>query len=1080
MVCPKCSAEIPARFRFCGECGLALRAEGQGSAETEKKPAADGDRRQLTVMFCDLVGSTALSQRLDPEDLHRVLREYQRSCVEIVEALEGHVAQYLGDGILIYFGYPSAHEDDARRAVQAGLGIVAAIDGVSRRLQPLEVDLAVRVGIHTGPVVTGEVGAGARQERLALGPTPNVAARIQSLAEPNMVALSQATAQLIRGSFELQSLGVKALAGVPEPVQVWGALNESGARRRQEADRRSLSVVGREKELGSLAAAFDAAQTRQGQLVLLSGEPGIGKSRLVAAFREKVASRTAAVMELQCSSLGLHSALGPVADLLSHRSGFERSDTPDERLLKLEGILKAAGVELSDAVPLVAELLGVPFAGRYRPLDWLPQRRKERLLDILVALVLKPAEQGPTLVLAEDLHWSDPSTMEFLERLVVRAADLPVLMLMTARPSFASPWTTRPGTTHLTIDRLGDPEAAAIVLGVTHGKALSPEVLRQVVLKTDGVPLFIEEVTKVLIESGAVRERDGRYEASQSIDALPIPSTLQDSLMARLDRLESGRALAQLASVLGREFSQEMLAAVSADDLETVQRDLDRLLRAELLLRKANGHETLLTFKHALIQETAYKSLLKGTREKFHRQIAERLSERFPALAETRPELLALHWSEAHLPSQAVDYWLKAGRLAGGRSGNLEAIDHLTRGLAALETLPHDLARDVRELDLLTTLAPALIALKTYAAPEVERAYERARKLSSAIGQTPQLFLSLWGLFTFYLVRGKLQTCLELGHQMLRLGESCGDQGIVLGARVALGTALFYRASFAEARAYLEDAIALDFPGRDRSFAFVTGQDVGLVGRLYCGLVLWFMGFPDQALKHSQSALAIARAMSHPFSLAFALHFDCLLRQFRGDRATVREQAQELVKICSEQGFVWWLVCGFAQGAWAQVPEGDASVLEVMRKNRQGLVAFGAVNGQTQFLCFEADSFLHFERLADARVALSEAFGWVRDAGETHCEPEVIRLEGELLLAESKDKGRVEAEKRFRRALELARQQGSRGMELRAACSLARLLEKSDRAVEARETLRPLVEWFTEGFETSDLSEAKTLLDSLS
>jgi class 3 adenylate cyclase len=654
------------------------------SPSAETRPS-DAERRQLTVLFCDLLDSTVLASQLDPEELREVVRAYQEACAKVIARFEGHIAQYLGDGLLVYFGYPLAHEDDAPRAVRAGLGIVEALGPLNTHLwQQRGVQLAVRLGIHTGLVVVGEIGGGTHHEQLALGETPNLAARLQGIAAPNTVVISAATLPLLGGFFACQSLGTPALKGVGQPIEVFRVLYESMARSRLEvAGSTGLTpLVGRESEVALLRERWAQVKDGLGQVVLLSGEAGIGKSRLVQVLKEHVATEPQAwLTPCQCSPYHQNTALYPMIDLLERVAlRFDREESPEQKVSKLEGFLVQYGLPLAEAVPLFAALLSLPLGSGYAPLNMLPEQQKQRILHALLTITLRIAAQQPVLFVMEDLHWVDPTTVDLLSLLVDQGPTARILALWTFRPDFNPPWTGRSHLTQVTLNRLPRRQAAEMTGRVAGDKALPAEVVEQVVAKTDGVPLFVEELTKMVLESGLLQAREEGYELSGPLPPLAIPTTLHDSLMARLDRLAAVKAMAQLGASLGREFSYELLQAVALWDEATLQRGLQQLVAAEFLYQQGVPPQATYRFKHALIRDAAYQSLLKSTRQRYHQRIAQVLEARFPETAETQPELLAHHYTEAGLSAQAIPYWQRAGQRAIERSANLEAIGHLTAG----------------------------------------------------------------------------------------------------------------------------------------------------------------------------------------------------------------------------------------------------------------------------------------------------------------------------------------------------------------------------------------------------------------
>jgi TOMM system kinase/cyclase fusion protein len=1045
-------------------------------------PAAE--RRQLTVLFCDLVESTALASQLDPEEWREVVRAYQATCAKVIARFEGHIAQYLGDGLLVYFGYPLAHEDDAPRAVRAGLGMVEAVAQLNTRLaQEREVSLAVRLGIHTGLVVVGDVGGDGRQEQLALGETPNVAARLQGLAAPNTLVISAATFHLLGGFFACQPLGLPLLKGVTQPLAVYRVLYESMARSRLEAAGSAglTPLVGREQEIGLLRERWAQVKDGLGQVVLLSGEAGIGKSRLVQVLTEHVAAEPQAwLTPCQCSPYYQNTALYPMIDLLERVTlRFEREESAEQKLCKLEGFLVQYGLPLAEAVPLLAALLSLPLTADYAPLQLSPEQQKHKTLQTFLTILLRIAAQQPVLFVIEDLHWVDPSTLELLSLLVDQGPTPRIMTLLTFRPDFSPPWIGRSHVTQVTLNRLQRRQAAEMTGQVAHGKALPPEVVEQVVTKTDGVPLFVEELTKMVLDSGLLQAREERYELTGPLPLLAIPTTLHDSLMARLDRLTAVKALAQLGATLGREFSYELLRAASPWDEESLRRGLQQLVEAEFLYQRGLPPQATYMFKHALIQDAAYQSLLRSTRQQYHQRIAQVLAAQFPETAETQPELLAHHYTEAGLSAQAIPYWLRAGQRAVERSATLEAVAHLTNGLELLATLPDTPERAQQELVMQTTLGPALMATKGYAAQEVEYAYARARELCRQVGETPQLFQALWGLWYFYLVRAELQTARELGEQLLNLAQRVQAPAFLLLAHRALGQTLTFLGEFSTAQGHLEQGMSLYDPEQHRAFASLYGQDQGVICRSWAALALWCLGYPDQALRRSREALTLAQELAHPFSLAYAMCFAGKLCQLRREVQAAQERATAAMALCTEQGFALYLARGTIQRGWALAEQGQGA--DGLAQMHQGMAAYQATGSEVfrpYYVAFLAEAYGKTGQAEEGLTMLAEALAAVHKTGERFYEAELYRLKGELLLARSAG-DYTEAEACFRQALDIARQQQAKSLELRAAMSLARLWHQQGKRDEARELLAPIYGWFTEGFDTADLQEAKAFLEAL-
>jgi class 3 adenylate cyclase/tetratricopeptide (TPR) repeat protein len=837
-------------------------------------PAPEAERRQLTVLFCDLVGSTQLSGQLDPEDLRAVVRAYQEAAAAVIQRYAGHIAQYLGDGLLVYFGYPAAHEDEARRAVHTGLGIVQAIATLNTRLAaPYGVHLAVRLGIHTGPVVVGQMGGGGRHEHLALGETPNIAARLQSLAPANAVVISAVTARLVQGTFALEDLGTHTLQGIAESMAV---SRVCGLLATPSHDEEFVTpgvprLVGRDEEVGLLRRRWEQSKAGHGQVVLLSGEAGIGKSALVEGLRAQVRAEGLPRLAFRCSPYHTTSALYPVITHLEHLWQFEPDDPSDTKLAKLEMGLRPYGLPLAELVPLVAGLLSVPLpAERFAALALTPLQQKQQTLDALLAWLVAEAERQPVLVAWEDLHWADPTTLEAIGLVVEQAPTVPMLHVLTSRPEFSPPWPQRSHMTPIVLNRLERPQVEALITHRASYKTLPAEVVQHIVAKTDGVPLYVEELTKMLLASALLREEADQYVLTGPLRTVAIPDTLQDALMARLDQLHLAKEVAQFGAVLGREFAYELLQAIASQDEDTLRAGLAQLVTAELLYQRGRPPRARYLFKHALIQDAAYASLLKRTRQQVHQQVAQVLEARFPALVETQPELVAQHYTAAGCTEPAVRYWQRAGQHASDRSAHLEAISHCTTGIELLTTLPETPEHTQQALTLYIALGAALQQTKGFAVPEVEHAYAQARAWCQQVGETPELVPVLFGLFRFYVARPQLHTARELGDTLLRLAQRTDDPALTVIAHYALGSTWLWLGAFPAARQHLEGGIALYTPDQHRALVFRIGQDLGVGCRLYGAWTLWLLGYPAQALIHLHDALALAHELSHPFSLAFA------------------------------------------------------------------------------------------------------------------------------------------------------------------------------------------------------------------
>ncbi len=1108
MQCPSCEFANPAGFLFCGCCGQRLGGQTSASFQSRLKHAVEmiesdaevslfaAERRQLTVMFCDLVGSTPLAEQLDPEDLREVLQAYQEVCAEEIRSFAGYIARYFGDGLLVYFGYPMAYEDAAQRAVQAALGIVAKLPSLNRRLQLTTTvlrhrPLQMRIGIHTGLVVVGEMGSGARRDYSAVvGETPNIAARLQEMAPPDTVVVSAATARLLEGHFTLQDGGPQRLKGVSTPVCVYRVQGERKAKTRLEvtANAGLTPLVGREQEVRLLTKCWEQVVQGLGQVVMLSGEPGIGKSRLVRVLKEQLATQPRLWIECRCSPYHQNSALYPALEWLQRGLHFGADESPRTKLRKLERALRQCEFFSVEAFSLLAVLLSLPLPeGQDLSLPLTPQKQRQKTLETLVALLLKAAEQKPVVLVIEDLQWADPSTLEVLNLLIDQIAMSRIFVLQTFRPEFSPLWTGRSFATQLSLTRLSPRQGESMITEIAGDVKLPVEVLHQIVIKTDGVPLFVEELTKMVVESGLFPHDQGQEEPSGRLSPLSIPATLHDSLMARLDRLARGREVAQLAATIGREFSYELIETVSQLDRSVLQRDLAALVEAELLYQRGTPPLARYFFKHALIQEAAYQSLLKSKRRQYHRQIAQVLEERFPETRNTHPDLMAYHYGQAGLNEQAISYWRRAGQQAIERSANAEAIHHLSTALELLKLLPDTPERARQELMLQTTSGIALMTTKGFAAPEVERAYTRARYLCHyhQIEKTPELVRVLRGLFSYYLVRGELEPAHELAAEMLSSAKQTQDPVHLLEGNSTLGFVSFYRGEQIQARMFLEQSIALYEAQFHQRYSHESVQDPGVDSLCILALSLWILGYPDQALRRSRMAVTLARKLAHPFSMAYAAACTAALHWARQEETLGCAEAETAIAIATEYNFPFCLTLGSSFRGWALLRSGHTE--EGMRQLQQGIAAFQTLGVgllRPYLLVVLAEECQRRGQLSEALSCIAEVLNLVGENKERFYEAELCRVRGEVVLQGKNRQWRLEAEKEaeeyFTQAIRIARGQGAKAWELRAAVSLSRLWSQQGKGDKARRVLSEIYGWFTEGFETKDLQDAKLMLRALS
>jgi predicted ATPase/class 3 adenylate cyclase len=1063
----------------------ALRGSFSATTPTTAAPAAvsgkaslapEGERRQLTVMFVDLVDSTALAARLDPEEMADILRSYQSAVAGAIARFEGHVAKYMGDGVLAYFGYPRAHEDEAERAVRAGLAAVAAVHSLGSTHGET---LAARVGIATGPVVVGElIGEGAAREETVVGDTPNLAARLQTLAEPGTAVISARTRELVGGLFELADLGMQILKGFPVPVRPWRVVGEGSAESRFEALHGAglTPLVGRENEIGLLLEHWERAKEGEGQVVLLGGEPGIGKSRLVRALRGRLEDEPHTPLSHYCSPHHQTSPLYPVIGLLERAAGFAADDSAATRLDKLEALLALSSDDVTAVAPLLAAMLSLETDARYPPLDMSPHRQKERTLEELGNQVLGFAKRRPVLALYEDVHWADPTSLELLELLVDRVQGAPVLVLITFRPGFEPPWMRYAHVSALTLSRLSRRQGAAMVARLSGGKALPATVLDQIVAKTDGVPLFVEELTRTVLEANLLRDEGDHYALAGPLLPMAIPTTLQESLLARLDRLAPAREVAQVAAAIGREFSHELLAITAALPESDLQAALDDLVGSGLVFRRGTPPQATYSFKHALVQDAAYATLVRAKRQRLHARIAVAIEQHFPETVQAQPELLAHHYMEAGLAELAIDYWLRAGQAEIARSATAEAITQLTKGLELIPALPDDAARWRRELELQVALGVALMAAKGWAAPEVGLTNTRARDLCERLGDTPRLFPVLYGEWVFHVVRAELEAGRTAGEDLLRRAQEQNDAAAeTIGNRI-VGTAELLRGELVAARAHLERTLALYDLATHRSLAFLFAQDPSVAGLSVLSWGLFALGFPEQAKARSEEALTDAKELSHRNTLGYALLYGCILSQLRQDQDEARDRANALIALAAEQDSPHFLGAGIVIRGWTLGEAGDfgAGIAQI----REGLAMWQATGAGflvPYFRSLLAEVYGRSGAVKEGLDLVTEALDRVEETGERWFEAELHRMMGELMLRlPSSDP--IAAEERFGHAAATARQQGAKLWELRAATRLARLWRQQGRHGEAHDLLAPLYSQFTEGFGTLDLQAASAIL----
>jgi class 3 adenylate cyclase/predicted ATPase len=1021
----------------------------------EGRVGVEGERRQLTVMFCDLVGSTELSARLDPEDLRAIIGAYHRCVAEIVEGFGGFVARYMGDGVLVYFGYPQAHEDDAERAARCGLALVDRVP----RLDQAE-ELHARVGIATGLVVVG----GEVVEHDVAGDTPNLAARLQALAEPDTVVVAASTRRLTGDLFEYHGLGEIELKGIAGPVSAWQVLRPSVLASRFEALRGSAltPLVGRDEEINLLLRRWVRAKVGDGQVVLISGEPGIGKSRITAALAGRLHAEPHIRLRYFCSPYHQDSALFPFIEQLGRAAGFAHDDPPEARLEKLEAVLALATPPRED-VALVADLLSLPTSEAHPLPNLSPQRKKEKTLEALIRQLEGLARGQPIVMVFEDAHWIDPTSRELLDLTVEAVRNLPVLLIVTFRPEFQPPWTGQPQVSTLILNRLDRRDRTTLVAQIAGGEALHDEVITQIVDRTDGVPLFVEELTKSVLESGVSR--------------VGIPTTLHDSLMARLDRLASVRLLAQIGAAIGREFSYQLLHAVSRLPDDELQAALARLVASELVFQRGRPPEAVYSFKHALVQDAAHGSLLRSTRQRLHAQIARALETQSPELMDSQPELFAQHYAEAGLVEKSVVYWGKAGHRSAARSAIVEAATQLQKGLDQLALLPDDLEHQRQGLEFFGALGAALNAVKGQAAQETGHAYARARELWEKLG-SPLEFLGVpHGQSRYHGHRGELDLAQRLDDDLLRLSLQRNDtKGLFLG-HLSSSRNQFIGGKLPLSRWHLEKAFALYDPASHDSLVQQVGYHPQISFQSLLGAVLFCLGYPDQALARISAAIAEARRLAHPPTLAMCFGHGARLLSLGGKNAVLDQWVDQFDAMATEQSFPVWHAEATIYRGWAKVTNGD--VTEGISLLRSGSVAFRATGTEMwtpDHIALLASACEIAGRVEEGVTLLDDASQIVDSTGERWFAAELHRHKGQLLLRQGHAEAAAEL---YCKALSIARDQEAKLWELRAAVSLAQLRRDQGRHDEAYDRLAPVYGRFTEGFDTRDLKVAKALLDTL-
>lgn len=1061
--CSQCNEPIDAAAFYCPHCGVALTT------------ARDVERRQLTVMFCDLVDSTPLGARLDPEEMHDVIRSYQKACASIVSAYGGFLARFLGDGVLVYFGYPHAHEDAAERAVRAALDMVAAI---GRLRTPDGEALSARVGIATGTVVVGELLAtGESHERAVVGDAPNLADRIKGLAEPGTVVIAPSTRRLIGGMFNLRELGPRLLKGYAEPVEAWEVVSEADTESRFEAARSSqrTAFVGREQERAFLLERKRLAWQGKGQVVLVTGEPGVGKSRLADVLSEQIADEPHVRLRFQCSPYHSGSTLYPFTTLITRAAGIKAEHSAEQRLDKLESMLAPAGTA---AVPIVATLLSIPLGTRYPPLHVSAAQQRRQTFEVLFDQLALRARQQPVLIIFEDLHWADATSLEFLALMTRWIEKLPVLMILTARPDLVVDWADSATVSTLALGRLTRPESWAMTRGIA-GSLLQGSLVATIVERTDGIPLFIEESTRAVIDAGFGAAADGGRRETEPLPSIAVPVSLRDSLTARLDRLSPVKDVAQIGATIGREFSFALLRAVAEIDDAALEAALAQLEAAGLITTTSAEPHATCVFKHALVQEAAYESLLRSRRFVLHRAIAEAIRDRFPEIADKEPEVVARHFTQAGLSDAAIEWWKKAGDQALRRSAYVEAISHLKAASRLAEAMPLSAERQRILLQLQLAHGQALIAQRGYAAPETTAAFIRARELASGIDDPTERISVYYGLWVGSYTRSELAPMLEMADALQQEASGRGGTTLAVIADRIAGTTRIFQGDFVAAVPHLERAVAAYSHERDGPLAHRFGQDLAVAAELFLALTLWPLGEVDRAHRIANSALERAQRSGHMPTMAYGHAYMCVLEALRGIPDRADPHAEALVDISKQHGMEWWRASGTFFRGWARwhAGQGEAALAEM----RQGMALgrqHGLLSAPPFFQALAAEVEAGEGRIDEALAMLADLAATIELSGEHWLKSEAHRRRGNLLRQRGANDA-AEAESALLTALHTAQQQKAKVFELRAAFDLAGLYRDLDQLPRARLILEPALGDWPQSVELPEVEQARRLAGSL-
>jgi class 3 adenylate cyclase/tetratricopeptide (TPR) repeat protein len=1033
----------------------------------------EAEFRQITVMFCDLVGSTQLSEKLDPEDLQKLIDAYRRECSTAIRRYGGEVARYFGDGVMAFFGWPSAHEDDAVRAVHAALEIVS---GVTKLSGP--VTLACRVGVCSGPVVVGEIGNGSASWSMdAVGETPNIAARLQTLAATNTVLISESTRRLVSAAFDLQDLGPQELKGVTEPIHVYRVLAAKHVASRFEAAHAgSLTpLVGRSTELSSLLDRWEKAKEGDGQAILLSGIPGVGKSRLLHELKSHIQEEPHLLLHHQCSPYHSQSAFFPVIEQIEQAAQLTAREADADKIAKLQAYLPRATDSSKEPLPLIAKLLSISTENRGELSGLTPQQIKNRTISTLVDMLLAFSMQRPTVCIFEDAHWLDPSTLELIELIISRIGHARVLLIVSCRPEFRPTWLAHANITAHSLTRLSQTEVKTMIRDVLGGGSIPQQLVDQIIEKADGVPLFIEELTSSTL-SAPLRSR-GIFGHTAQPALVRVPETLSDALMERLDRVAPSRRVAQIAAVIGREFSHDLLTAASRIDADDVQSALSLLEQADIVYRVGISPIVRFAFKHVLLRDAIYDSLLKSKKQQIHADIAAILENDFPEVVENHPEVLAYHYQEAGNHQLAIRCWFVSGQRALSHSANVEAIANFRKALQLLNALPETPERTKQEIDIQLALGIPLIAVRGYASEETREAFSRARTLCLRLGNLPEYFQALFGLWGHSWMSGKNDEALPMADEFLSRSRALSDPVPLMVAHRVMGSTLLTIGEFQSSRNHFEEAIRLSLSKGKQPLYNLYMVEPQVASLLLLSWDLWFLGYPDQSLSRVSEALALAQDLGHPYTLAFAHYMTSVVHLLRGDAARALESAEKSLEVSQEQRFSLYVILsrisrGRAVGDLGRLEEARAEIAQGIDEARRDGVGFMRPMMDSWLAEMHA-------KAGENECALSiveETLANIGDVTGRSWESELLRQRAQILVALNLSKVR-EAESYLKKSIDVARGQSAKSLELRAATSLAELWRTRGRLDEARALLEPICRWFDEGAETADLRRARDAYD---